>query len=199
MVTTLYDYNLLPGDTFKHVMFPNASQIVDSVVIAQLFGISRRKWYLHYLPPHQPEPGFVVEGIGASSGFIEPMLGDGWYGYSNLVCVNSPGGILYADSTACSFSQGCDTLIDIPISRLDNLNNKFIAYPNPGRDKLIVSSDKPILSFQLTSTDGKLYKWNELQTLYEELSTAHLPSGIYFFEVVLENKKTKRGKWIKMP
>lgn len=68
-------------------------------------------------------------------------------------------------------------------------NNEFTIYPNPVKDivSISIASKTVINTINLYSVTGKLIK--EIQLPKNQIDLSNLKSGIYFIEVISENKK----------
>ncbi len=198
----LYDYNLIPGDTFQDVWLSWMNFLVDSIRTKDFFGTQRRVWYFHVLPPVLSHKiYFLVEGLGLSSGLLEPWIGnDQFYFDPILVCVQDSSGLLYADSNSCSFSEGCDTLIIIPISVEKEVLHHVSIYPNPGNDKInIVTETKEISRVTFYSLTGKRIIVIEDCGRDCEIDAHLFSPGIYFYKIELGERQFLSGKWLKVP
>ncbi|MEW6136582.1 MAG: T9SS type A sorting domain-containing protein [Bacteroidales bacterium] len=74
-----------------------------------------------------------------------------------------------------------------------------IVYPNPGREMLTIESGPQIAGavFVLFDMAGKTLLEHKLIHSTETISTTHLPSGLYLWNITLKGKTIENGKWIK--
>ncbi len=74
-----------------------------------------------------------------------------------------------------------------------------IVYPNPGREKLTIESGPQIAGakFILYDMAGKTLIEKTLNHTTETLPTAHLPSGLYLWNITHKGKAVESGKWVK--
>jgi len=74
-----------------------------------------------------------------------------------------------------------------------------IVYPNPGRDFLTIESGPQIAGalFVLYDMAGKPLIEKTLNQSSQTLSTAHLPAGLYLWNITLKGKNIENGKWVK--
>ncbi len=74
-----------------------------------------------------------------------------------------------------------------------------IVYPNPGREKLTIESGRQIAgaTFVLYDMAGKTLIEKNLDHTTETLPTAHLPSGLYLWNIIHKGKAVESGKWVK--
>ncbi len=74
-----------------------------------------------------------------------------------------------------------------------------IVYPNPGREKLTIESGPQIAGakFVLYDMAGKTLIEKTLDHTTETLPTAHLPRGLYLWNITHKGKAVESGKWVK--
>lgn len=67
----------------------------------------------------------------------------------------------------------------------NNLENKFLLFPNPANRNCHFSFDKEIASIKITSLDGKILSTNVVNQKQGILSTDHLADGLYIVKAEL--------------
>ncbi len=74
-----------------------------------------------------------------------------------------------------------------------------ILYPNPGRENINIQSGPQINGalFTLYDMQGRAVLSETITNTQLRLSAAHLPAGIYPWQIVFKNKEIESGKWIK--
>ncbi|MEW6136512.1 MAG: T9SS type A sorting domain-containing protein [Bacteroidota bacterium] len=72
-------------------------------------------------------------------------------------------------------------------------------YPNPGREMLTIESGPQIAgaAFVLFYMAGKPLLQHKLIHSTETISTTHLPSGLYLWNITFKGKPVENGKWLK--
>ena len=74
-----------------------------------------------------------------------------------------------------------------------------IVYPNPGRERLTIERGPQIAGakFVLNDMAGKTLIEKTLNHTTETLPTAHLPAGLYLWNITHKGKAVENGKWVK--
>ena len=74
-----------------------------------------------------------------------------------------------------------------------------IVYPNPGRERLTIERGPQIAGakFVLYDMAGKTLIEKTLNHTTETLPTAHLPAGLYLWNITHKGKAVENGKWVK--
>lgn len=83
-----------------------------------------------------------------------------------------------------------DEGLDIPFSNA-------LVYPNPGYNTINVrtSFEKPV--FRLFDFSGKIVFSKQLHQRTSKINSSNISAGIYFFQIISNNKVIEKGKWIK--
>ena len=143
---------------------------------------------------------FVLEENGCYEFTFNDAYGDG-------ICCNYGDGSYALSSNGEIFAEGAEfessetnrfTIGSLSVNDL-NLQNKFIVYPNPAKDKLFVKSNlqNSLQSYKIYNAAGQLIKQSKLSSsANEEISVNGLQKGVYFIELI--GKETKNTvKFIK--
>ena len=136
----------------------------------------------------------IVEKIGFINSFMLP------YDLCNGVLDSHEGGIFrcYSDFNFGLYQpyypNNCDFIVDV--NEL-NKNNKIIVYPNPFNEHFTIKNTDNIKIEEIKIFDvfGRLIL-NEMVTQNNIIQRNNLPSGIYFYQVISENKIISSGKII---
>lgn len=185
----LYDFSLLPGDTFTHPLDSNYTGIVDSVGWIDIAGSPRR--FLRFYQPGNP--GILLdtwlEGMGSLKGFFSPCAETvAEYAGGRLTCfqennvwgmqveylwpfLNTYGSDIYCPSLTLGVKTP-ETVVQLKVS------------PNPSHDwiKVEFSGEKPedVAVFDL------LGRQRPVQVAYEnsalKLNITSLAGGIHFLQ-----------------
>jgi len=175
----LYDFNLSIGDTVKSNCLSWGTDCAVVISIDSLFAISdyRKVFNLSTIPPYS-----IIEGIGSTSGLLEPLCPNEFTG--TLVCFTEGGTTLYPDAlTACEIvsntEEGSEQLV-------------FKAYPNPVKEKVTIQMDSEWnkSNWQLYNAIGEKVRTGQVQTPAFEITRNALPSGIYLLHLVNEKGKS---------
>jgi len=186
----LYDYNLTVGDTIKGIISQFYSQddtnrtvlTVDSVLIGSQY---HKRW--NFSQSVLGDSVFIIEGIGTSSGLIEPLYP--WvteWTDRHLICVK--------DSLQTYFisnyysTVGCNLIVSIRNEL--NLRNSISIYPNPFSNETTIKADQEIKNSTILIIDsfGKQVKQiNNITGREIKLHLENLSGGIYFLRFIQEN------------
>ena len=103
-----------------------------------------------------------------------------------------------AGNTASSITQHAFTIIGGPVSLnpLPAADDATVSLlPNPGKDHVLLSSNREIMMIAMYDMSGK--KLMETENPGKRLFTGALPSGFYFYRVLLESGEVRSGKWLR--
>lgn len=196
----LFDFNLMPGDTWQiSVPYPSPYIVItmtspDTVVIIMVDSVSstiidgqtRKLQYVHSINNDWYFLNPIIEGIGSSGGFF-PYIYD-WQDYDIpfLRC--------YTDSSIFyqrNIDLPCDTFInDIPENEIIGM----IVYPNPVYDRLKISLLTNHSQFQIIILDSQgrecLRRKVQFGEKNIELDVQSLVAG--FYSCIFLNEHFKR-------
>lgn len=194
----LYDYNLMVGDTVKGIIAQYFNRYDTGVVISidsvLTSGQYRKRW--NFRQDENDYPAFIIEGIGTSSGLIEPLYpSELEWTERYLICVK--------DSTQTYFSSnhnsaiGCNTIIS-GTNQL-NLQSSLSIFPNPFSNETTIKTDQDLknATIFIINTYGQLVRQikglsgNEIKLNRENLS-----GGVYFLRLIQENRTITTCKLI---
>jgi len=194
----LYDYNLTVGDKIKGIIAqffnPYDTGVVLTIDSVLINGQYRKRW--NFSEGDAGGPTFIIEGIGTSAGLLEPL-----YPYNlewttrYLICVKDSSQTYFASNHYSKI--GCNSLY----TRAHELNllNKFSILPNPFSDEAILRTDQQLknATATITNTFGQQIKQIKNITGKEiKIQRGNLSSGIYFLQLMQENKIILTAKLI---
>ncbi|GCD77503.1 hypothetical protein JCM31826_09850 [Thermaurantimonas aggregans] len=77
----------------------------------------------------------------------------------------------------------------IPVSVDENsIDTKIIMYPNPATTHFSLSTPKPIEKIELVDMTGRVVHVNAPYESFHTVRTEHLPKGVYFVRLLMENE-----------
>lgn len=78
-------------------------------------------------------------------------------------------------------------------------SHEAIVYPNPGLNRISIQSGPQLAGAELSMYDasGTLVLKNTLVSTFEQKDVSHLDNGIYFWQVIYNQKVIEKGTWIK--
>ncbi len=190
----LYDFNLNVGDTINYGCnnwggcFIITVTSIDSILIGNTY---RKRFNLSNFPSYS-----LIEGIGSTSGLLEPICPFEYFG--TLICFSQNGQSIYPDTT---------TICQI-ITETNEGHHKpgMVISPNPASDKINISfpaTASENVTIKIYSITGEIVL--EEENIYPDLigkskapfSNFQLPisnfqNGIYFLSVQTEKEKITR-------
>ncbi|MDO9184366.1 MAG: T9SS type A sorting domain-containing protein [Bacteroidia bacterium] len=180
---TLYDFTQNVGDTVNSVLSgflgPFIIESIDSILIGTLY---HKRFNLNYIYTS------LIEGIGSTSGLLDQLGGGIGFG-STLICVSHFNQTIYPNSTT-----SCDMV---------NINDiefiKSTVSPNPFNESFEIKLSKPfgnteLIIYDLLSRQQFKKNYNRMESI--KVVRNNLPNGIYFYQLVSENKVIATGKII---
>lgn len=194
----LYDFSLNAGDSWQTIApYPSpftgsgnppdtiVEVVVDSVSTITISGISKKVMYVHSDSNDWYFWNPVIEDIGSAGGLF-PYIYD-WLDFEIpfLRCYNDS--ILQYD-TEVNFP--CDTLLN-SIENFEKSNlEEIILYPLPVNERLnfLFNSSEKIDRFLLFDEVGRLMMKGDEQELKGGISMVNYSSGIYFIQLLTENR-----------
>ncbi len=168
----LYDFNLSVGDTLQGTCLLWGSECavvtaIDSFAVGSNY---RKKFLLSTNPPYE-----IIEGIGSTSGLLEPLCPFEYFG--TLICFSRDGQTEFPDMIT-----GCEIVSREP--ELPTYNN-FTIEPNPMRSNVIIR-----IHPAFDAHKWKIYNMMgmELRSGIVDYKTVtiprdNLPSGTYFISI----------------
>ncbi len=187
--TLLYDFSKLVGDTVQALM---GSYVIDSITTIIIGNTSRKVQNVVYLPDAgQSSRTQIIEGVGSAQGLV-PYPGD-WEGGDMLVCFSQNNQKLYPDTNGV-----CQHINSIAIQN----EIKIKTFPNPASDKIYfegIDLNKNT-SIRIANVVGEIV--NPLCPLdispsgekSPSMDVSNLKNGIYFIDILQENKILERQK-----
>jgi hypothetical protein len=178
---TVYDFNLHNGDTIpdnwiNYGSLPNSNLVVDSIDSISLNGVFHRIYYLNDFTGAYAAAQ-LIEGIGSSTGFLNPLTTCWVDCNTNLDCFSINGQSIYPNQ-----GNYCNPLL---ISKV-NLS-VITAFPNPntGTFKLNGIEEESLIS--IYDFSGRLIQEEHyLPNQVIEIRSAF--SGVYFIEIKNGNR-----------
>jgi hypothetical protein len=79
---------------------------------------------------------------------------------------------------------------------LQDLTNGFDFYPNPADQTLIINSELAKGTVQLTDISGRIIVSQPITGKQTSIETSQIPAGVYFIELVIENRKVSNQKLV---
>lgn len=186
--TLFYDFDFNVGDTIGNGDFymspPFINQVVDSIDTVYMGNRYRKK--LYYSSPCRT-PGdydFLIEGIGARTGFTHNS--SGCLTNNSLICMGDSLGGIYPDSTTCNLITS--------ISKKTKVKNEIQLSPNPTNGILKLQTQTNIQSIEIYNLQGQ-----KVQEISPRIRKWELPekSGLYLIRIQDEEGRVYTEKIIK--
>lgn len=181
---TLYDFTQNVGATINSVLNGVCETRIIESIDSILIGTTYHKRFNTDFPCTS-----LIEGIGSTHGLLDPFCCFEWG--SILNCVSHFNQTIYSNSgTSCAI---------VP----DNINEISLidatVSPNPFRESFEIKLPKPFENVELTIYD--LLSRQQFKKKYTKIETIKvirndLTTGIYFYQLVSENKIISTGKII---
>jgi len=90
-----------------------------------------------------------------------------------------------------------DAIFGVPLPEgLQDLTSGFNFYPNPVDQTLIINSELNKGTVQLTDISGRIIVSQPITGKQTSIETTQIPSGVYFIELLVENRKLSNQKLI---
>jgi hypothetical protein len=90
-----------------------------------------------------------------------------------------------------------DAIFGVPLPEgLQDLTSGFNFYPNPVDQTLIIQSELNKGTVQLTDISGRIIVSQPITGKQTSIETTQIPSGVYFIELLVENRKLSNQKLI---
>jgi hypothetical protein len=182
----LYDYNLELGDTVFGILNTNwYSPIVSSIDSVLIEGEYHTRWNFDTCLFEKP---YIIQGIGSSSGIIEPLCAfNSSFTTNYLVCMKDGNTTLFSHPWYFSMF-GCNPIIE---GIEDNaISNSFKYYPNPFTNDLHIETNYWLDNAKLILYDvsGKeVLTMTNLSGQDITIPRGDLPNGIYFLQITQNN------------
>lgn len=179
---TLYDFTQHSGDTINSILNGNYGTFIIESIDSILIGTIYHKRFNTQFPCAS-----LIEGIGSTQGLLDPFACFEFG--STLICVNHFNQTIYPSSTT---SCGMVNINEITLI-------KTIVRPNPFGESFEIKLPKPfenveLIIYDLLSRQQFKKKYNQIETI--KVTRNDLISGIYFYQLVSENKIIATGKII---
>jgi endonuclease/exonuclease/phosphatase family metal-dependent hydrolase len=79
-----------------------------------------------------------------------------------------------------------DTTVDTNLAAVVFVKPEIKIYPNPAKDVLHITADKPITTLSIYNSSGIMVIQNKQTELEEEILIAKLPEGVYVVTIIIE-------------
>jgi len=194
----LYDFNAETSDTwvigglFQPDGYDSIKVRVDSISQIVLDGTSLKVLHISYSGEMPYDWGYeIITGVG-NTGFLTPDYGLFEGGAVGLRCYSDPDNDFHFVSYPCDTTLFTSGVTDV------GLNSGISVFPNPGKDHLNIFLDMDVTNsaFCLHDRFGQLMRQMPIQAGLNKLETEMLPPGLYFWEILNENKRIKYGQTI---
>jgi hypothetical protein len=178
----LYDFSLNVGDTvprgFELVDNCSAISSIDSILIGNNY---RKRFNLSTFPYS------LIEGIGSTSGLLEPLCVFEYEG--TLICFSQNGQTLFPDT-----NTNCENVTNVHDVQY---KTSIKVFPNPFLNELNFSTgnydQSELVIYDITSR--KLLNKTFINSI--SFNTQQLFSGVYLYEVRYRNGLATKGKIVK--
>jgi hypothetical protein len=181
----LYDFDLSIGDTLNYGCMNNSGSCavvtsIDSVLIGNSY---RKRFNLSTNPPYS-----IIEGIGSTAGFYEPLCP---FEYSaNLVCFSQNGQTLYPDTTTnCSILSSINEPSEFSLNKVS---------PNPFKYTTTITTGSDFIGsiLYIYNCFGGIQRSVVIKDNTTLIHRESLSSGIYLYRCINEDGKVLSGKLI---
>ena len=181
----LHDFNLSVGDSVGGgcLGFSPCAIVstIDSVLIGNNF---RKRFNLSTAPPYS-----IIEGIGSTSGLLEPICPFEYYG--TLICFSQNGQTLYPDTLT-----SCQLLTTIKNSTVKSTSTKVSPNPFHTSTTLELNADFKNSELKIYNTFGVQVRQVKIISQSTTINRDELLDGIYFFQAINKSGRTLNGKFI---
>ncbi len=171
----LYDFNLVVGDTAGgNCIFPNDCGVITSIDSVFIGGSYRNRFNFAGLMPYS-----LIEGIGSTSGLLEPLCPFEYFGVLN--CMTHNGQVLYTDSVSiCNNFTNTETIND---------QLEIHVVPNPFTTSVTVHLGSKISSGKWIMYDlvGNKVKEGLVDNQEISIERGSLNAGMYFLQITSNN------------
>lgn len=177
----LYDFTAGVGDTINFCEGCAIVLSIDSVLIGNNF---RKRWNLS----SQTTPYSVIEGIGSTSGLLEPLCPFEYFG--TLTCFTQENQTLYPDTVTT-----CDFITDI--APVDRYSQQLQIVPNPVSTQatLLVQFQMRDATLSILNCVGEtVLEVQNINGFSVAIDCVNLPNGVYFFRVTENDVVVGTGK-----
>lgn len=169
----LYDFSLLPGDTFNSLYGGVGYLVLDTIIDTVIFNGETRKMFCF-------DPNCIVhylEGIGGWQGLTYPLtIGLGFGGI--LLCVNENLEDLWG--FYCNYY----------FVGINNAQEPVISvFPNPTTNRINIKYEATYISasFTLLNSFGQILITEKISDRFTSLNISQLKSGIYYYIIESSN------------
>lgn len=203
---TLYNFNAVPGDTWRARPLNENCDSNDVIEVIDTFrmninGMSLKALAVEFTNSWMPYTfeDTIIERIGRTDMFIE-------IGLAYCAADGDGGGALrcYQDNSFTLYSTGirdsCDAST-VGVDELSNANVVLSLYPNPATDQLIIETDLVLAPYSLLLTDlsGRvLQKRDKIHYVKYTLDLHDLKPGIYLVSIQTGDGMTATRKFVRM-
>jgi len=189
--TLIYDFSKQVGDTFQLVTCyyggsPFAYTVIVQSIDSVLVGNCYHKQF-HYYGDYYSIAYNIIEGIGATSGLLEPIYDESMTDTWNLNCYSYNTDIYPSSSTSCPLITS--------ISELKPINYQAMISPNPATNKLNVEVMQKS-ELQILNIQGQILMQQQIQQGKNDIDISRLAKGIYILRVC-SNDRTEVVRIVK--
>lgn len=186
----IYDFTVTAGSTVSTYCTPGgngpywieSTYTVGPVDSVQIAGSYRKRINMGY--------GYWIEGIGNTMGlFFENWPNVSMY-TSELMCMSEGNTTLYPSYSIgpCSLSVGV---------KEEEEPDHTLIYPNPGMGKFQISSNKKIITIEVSDMLGRIIYRSEVNGIFSEIDLSAFPANIYFVKLTDAKKSYAVKKIVK--
>lgn len=194
-IFTVLDLTLQKADTFYiNTIYAKTPIIADTVYIKEGRKHIRFDYEIDY--DYGGNENFeFIEGVGTNFGLFYPVRD---WERNYLLCSYKDKSLVYINNSNVSDFNGKCKVFWTDINKYES-SHKISVYPNPAKKTVTFKFDKENYSnnysIKIYNAYGTLCKTLNNNHGYAEMNIAHLPAGIYLYEI-RSNSKNFNGKLI---
>lgn len=178
----LYDFSVSVGDTINNCECQTTVASIDSVLIGSNY---RKRFNLSTSPSIS-----IIEGIGSTSGLLEPLCPFEYFGTLDCFSLNEQ--TLYPNSAT-------DCILTTSIGYSENSPNRINIFPNPFFSQATLQTNIQLKNATLTINNcfGELVlSIKNINGNAVELSRGDLATGIYYLRLSQNNQTITTAKLV---
>jgi len=185
----MYDFSLEVGDTAYWDEFNTNFMTpitIDSITVQLVENLPLKHFYLS-------NEDVIIEKIGSIHGFFRPYTI--FFEFYSVLC--SLEGTFETPNFPFIYYSNPEPFCDVVLNSVAaEMKHELVIYPNPVRDKLMLTSRDEMLSWNIIDYSGRKYA-NGFFDLSTEIDLNDLSSGSFVIEVQLLNGEIRRHMYIK--
>lgn len=191
----LYDFTLEVGDTvpitYNNYGYPEMYvSLIDSVLCTDGY---RKRYFYSRDTWGEIE---VIEGIGAYTGLIEPMV---IFEHITLLrCYYHNDSMIYIHPWIDECKLETDTCLPVGLQDKKSLPDNILVYPNPVTDHVFIKNAPSELTVKFYDSMGRLVSTQTTKEQDNSLDISYLKNGLYFLMVYDEDRLVVNKKIIKI-